>query len=320
MSKVYLSPSNQTQNIGYGNYGTEKSRMIQVAEVVQRELLKKFEVKMAQYESNLSTRAIESNKWGSDAYVAIHSNAGGGRGCEVYAFSTTSKGNTLAHKIYDRLSAVTPSADRGIKYSRLYETRVPSAPACLIEVIFHDNKEDAEWLINNIELAGKEIAKGIYDYFGVAYEEGSTVAPTPAQTEPSKTETKELGDIGKIQKTLNERYGLNIAVDDVAGNETKRAIVIGLQKEHNLQFNSGLAVDGVFGVKTRNACEKLRIGARGKITWLLQARLRCLAYNTNGVDGVFGNGTLRAVKQFQKNKKISVDGVVGRNTWSKLFN
>ncbi len=133
------------------------------------------------------------------------------------------------------------------------------------------------------------------------------------------TSSASLGDIGKIQKTLNERYGLNITVDDVAGNETKKAIVIGLQKEHNSQFNSGLAVDGVFGIKTRNACEKLRIGARGKITWLMQARLRCLGYNTNGVDGVFGNGTLNAVKQFQKAKGIAVDGVVGRNTWNRLF-
>lgn len=314
MSKVYLSPSNQTQNIGYGNYGTEKSRMIQIAEVVQRELLRKFEVKMAQYESNLSTRATESNKWGSDAYVAIHSNAGGGRGCEVYAFSTTSKGNTLAHKIYNKLSAITPSADRGVKYNSLYETRVPSAPACLIEVIFHDNKEDAEWLMNNVELIGKEIAKGIYEYFGVEYSEGQ--ATNPIQETPK---TQELGDIGKIQQTLNSRYGLNIAVDDVAGNETKKAVVIGLQKELNTQFGARLVVDGVFGTKTNNACETLRKGSKGNITWLLQARLRCLGYNTNGVDGVFGNGTLSAVKQFQTNKKISVDGVVGKVTWNRLF-
>lgn len=314
MSKVYLSPSNQTQNIGYGNYGTEKSRMIQIAEVVQRELLRKFEVKMAQYESNLSTRATESNKWGSDVYVAIHSNAGGGRGCEVYAFSTTSKGNTLAHKIYNKLSAITPSADRGVKYNSLYETRVPSAPACLIEVIFHDNKEDAEWLMNNIELIGKEIAKGIYEYFGVEYSEGQ--ATNPIQEKPK---TQELGDIGKIQQTLNSRYGLNIAVDDVAGNETKKAVVIGLQKELNTQFGARLVVDGVFGTKTNNACETLRKGSKGNITWLLQARLRCLGYNTNGVDGVFGNGTLSAVKQFQTNKKIAVDGVVGKVTWNRLF-
>jgi N-acetyl-anhydromuramyl-L-alanine amidase AmpD len=134
------------------------------------------------------------------------------------------------------------------------------------------------------------------------------------------TPQKEVtGTIATIQKTLNTRYGLNITVDNVAGPETKKAIVIGLQKEHNKQFERGLVVDGVFGIKTHTACEKLRIGAKGNITYLLQARLACLGYNTNGVDGVFGNGTLNAVKQFQKAKGIVVDGVVGQVTWGKLF-
>lgn len=308
MSKVYLSPSNQTQNIGYGNYGTEKSRMIQVAEVVQKELVKKFEVKMAQYESDLSTRATESNKWGSDVYVAIHSNAGGGEGCEVYAFSKTSKGNTLANLIYKRLEAITPSKDRGVKYNSLYETRVPAAPACLIEIIFHDDKEDAEWLINNIELVGKEIAKGIYEYFGVEYSE-------EVVEEPKVTVT---GKVATIQQTLNSRYGLNIAVDNVAGSQTKAALVKALQIELNKQYNKGLAVDGDFGEKTNKACISLKIGAQGNITWLMQARLACLGYTIN-VDGVFGNATLSVVKQFQKDKGITVDGWVGKVTWNRLF-
>ena len=126
--------------------------------------------------------------------------------------------------------------------------------------------------------------------------------------------------VATIQKTLNSRYGLNIAVDNIAGSQTKKALVIGLQKELNTQFGARLVVDGVFGTKTNNACETLRKGSRGNITWIMQARLRCLGYNTNGVDGVFGNGTLSAVKQFQTYKKISVDGVVGKITWRKLFN
>lgn len=75
----------------------------------------------------------------------------------------------------------------------------------------------------------------------------------------------------------------------------------------------------MFGNKTHSACEKLSKGARGNITWLMQARLCCLGYDTNGVDGVFGNGTLNAVKQFQRNKGIAVDGVCGKQTWGKLF-
>lgn len=130
--------------------------------------------------------------------------------------------------------------------------------------------------------------------------------------------TNELGNIAKIQQTLNSRYGLNIAVDNVAGNQTKAALVKGLQKELNLQYNKNVVIDGVFGSQTQKACISLKKGAQGNITWIMQARLACLGYNIT-VDGTFGNETLSVVKQFQKAKGTTVDGWVGKVTWGKLF-
>lgn len=131
--------------------------------------------------------------------------------------------------------------------------------------------------------------------------------------------TPVTGKVATIQQTLNSRYGLNIAVDNIAGSQTKKALVTGLQKELNLQYNKGVLVDGVFGSQTKNACITLRKGAQGNITWIMQARLACLGYNIT-VDGVFGNETLYIVKLFQKSKATAVDGVVGKVTWGKLFN
>ena len=37
------------------------------------------------------------------------------------------------------------------------------------------------------------------------------------------------------------------------------------------------------------------------------------------IDGIFGSGTEKAVKAFQSEKKIAVDGIVGPNTWNKLL-
>ena len=64
----------------------------------------------------------------------------------------------------------------------------------------------------------------------------------------------------------------------------------------------------------------LKKGARGNITKLLQEKLVSLGYNTNGVDGIFGSGTEKAVMSFQKNNGLVVDGIVGKNTWRKLLN
>lgn len=38
-----------------------------------------------------------------------------------------------------------------------------------------------------------------------------------------------------------------------------------------------------------------------------------------GADGEFGNDTDKAVKEFQKKKGLSADGVIGKNTWSALL-
>ena len=69
-----------------------------------------------------------------------------------------------------------------------------------------------------------------------------------------------------------------------------------------------------------NSYPTLKKGARGNITKLLQEKLVSLGYNTNGIDGIFGSGTEKAVTSFQKNNGLVVDGIVGKNTWRKLLN
>lgn len=38
-----------------------------------------------------------------------------------------------------------------------------------------------------------------------------------------------------------------------------------------------------------------------------------------GADGEFGSGTLSAVRNFQRKHNLTVDGIIGANTWSKLL-
>ena len=64
----------------------------------------------------------------------------------------------------------------------------------------------------------------------------------------------------------------------------------------------------------------LKRGARGNITKLVQEKLVLLGYNTNGIDGIFGAGTEKAVISFQKSNELVVDGIVGKNTWRKIIN
>ena len=132
------------------------------------------------------------------------------------------------------------------------------------------------------------------------------------------TENVPKGNVARIQATLNEKYGLNISVDNIYGNETKKALVKGLQTELNKQFGSKIAVDGIFGTNTYNACINVRKGAEGNITYLIQAMLVCHSFDIDA-DGIFGNATENAVREFQKRNGLSQDGIVGKNTFNKLF-
>ena len=134
----------------------------------------------------------------------------------------------------------------------------------------------------------------------------------------SKPQEEVKGKVAEVQKILNERYGLNIGVDNIYGNETKRALVKGLQTELNKQYGRRLSVDGIFGTNTYNACINVREGAEGNITWLIQAMLVCHSFDIS-VDGIFGNATKNAIKELQKRNGLSVDGICGKNTFNKLF-
>jgi len=127
------------------------------------------------------------------------------------------------------------------------------------------------------------------------------------------------GKIAEIQSSLNLRYSTRLVIDNLFGPETKKALVIALQTELNVQYGANLVTDGIFGVKTKSACINVYYGAKGNITWLIQAMLYCRGYNAGGLDYEFGDEMLKAVKCFQVNNGLTADGIVGKNTFEKLF-
>lgn len=64
----------------------------------------------------------------------------------------------------------------------------------------------------------------------------------------------------------------------------------------------------------------LKKGSKGDYVVELQQALIKLGYSVGnaGADGDFGNATLAAVKRFQTDHKLTVDGVVGTKTWAAI--
>ena len=59
-------------------------------------------------------------------------------------------------------------------------------------------------------------------------------------------------------------------------------------------------------------------GARGEDVIIIQKRLKQWGYYKGGVDGIFGSGTLAAVKSFQRKNGLAADGIVGSKTAAAL--
>ena len=121
-----------------------------------------------------------------------------------------------------------------------------------------------------------------------------------------------------IQQTLNSRYNAGLAVDGIFGAKTKQAIIKGIQTELNRMYNAGLVVDGVFGPKTQAAIPNLRRGTNNNLVYLLQALLYFAGYKLTP-DGAFGPMTETAVRQFQAASGLTADGIAGPKTFAALL-
>lgn len=161
--------------------------------------------------------------------------------------------------------------------------------------------------------------------------------------------TLQSGDVGSRVRTLQaalKALGFSIGtVDGDFGASTLSAVKA-------FQKATGLTADGKAGKKTLQKLETyfdkdgnlisgpivttppadeedtpdyaiptrtLRFGMSGEDVRYTQQRLSALGYYNNGLDGQFGNGVLKAVKAFQKNNGLTIDGVLGPASLKVLF-
>jgi N-acetyl-anhydromuramyl-L-alanine amidase AmpD len=93
--------------------------------------------------------------------------------------------------------------------------------------------------------------------------------------------------------------------------------VLGLDENGAMRFNPNPTPSIEAAPPPATDLPTLRVTSKGFAVRVLQQRLGAKGYDV-GVDGIFGQQTLAAVKAFQEANGLGIDGVVGPNTWDAL--
>ena len=154
-------------------------------------------------------------------------------------------------------------------------------------------------------------------------------------TMPSSLKEGSKGNsVIKLQKALAAQGYYSGKQDGVFGTSTKLA-VMEFQVKYNEDYKAAhpdesapLPTNGVadsatlaaLGLKSAAtpSTSKLKVGSTGDMVKTLQQKLKDQGLYSGAVDGVFDTTVEAAVKKFQKDNKLKVDGIVGNDTWKAL--
>lgn len=172
----------------------------------------------------------------------------------------------------------------------------------------------------------------VYGYYSLVDIDSITpvIAPTPKPTPtPAPAYPNQLIQNGANGQAVNnvqdklKSLGFNPGpLDGQFGPQTLAAV-------KNAQAALGLIPDGIIGPLTWGKLFGFNVGVystpvtqgSNSVTKVggIQDKLISLGFKPGKIDGLFGPQTLAAIKAFQKAYNLLVDGIIGPNTWQKLF-
>ncbi len=176
MPMLFLSPSTQEFNIYYDGSGSEEYYMNLIADYMEPYLTASgITFTRNSPEGTVGDSVRLSNAGNYALHLALHSNAAGtansGRqtGSDTYYYPTSVNGKRAADIIVENLKKIYPDPQkvRALPTTMLYELNNTRAPSVLVELAYHDNPQDAEWIKNNLRAIAENLAQSVADYFGL---------------------------------------------------------------------------------------------------------------------------------------------------------
>lgn len=139
------------------------------------------------------------------------------------------------------------------------------------------------------------------------------------------------GGVSVYQKWLNSYYPDNLkkyaggllAVDNAYGSKSRAASITVWKDVVNRKHGGKLTLGNMdFGTSCKAAAKKAAIqkGSDGTLVAIAEGILTAKGYYHGGIDAAFGSMLEEAIKAFQAARGLTVDGVIGAETWYMLFN
>lgn len=300
-----------------------RAAKIKFIEACLRNSFSVYDVKPELQDISLSERVRRINRQNLTLLVTFAYNASGdgnsfnnASGIETFYSSLNSQARAsqaLATSIYNNLIQGTEQVGRGVKNLDVSVLSNVNCISSLIEAGFMTNLREARLMLNPLfqTEVGEESCVGVCDFLGTSFIARDNLANYPLLRFGSK------GNFVYLLQFLLTSFGYNISVDGIFGRNTESSV-------RDFQSKNGLSVDGIVGNNTWKYLltlpdyPLLKIGARGSYVKFLQQLLESQLIPVGAVDGIFGAKTKTAVETFQTYNNLTVDGIVGNNTWAIL--
>ena len=174
MPNIYLSPSTQEFN-PYAGGGNEEQYMNLIADAMEPYLAASG-IRFTRNTPDMTAASsiAASNSGNYDLHLALHSNAsatGNARGIEAYYSPASVRGKRFAEIVARNLQLIypLPNSSRIVPTTSLGEVTRTRAPAVLVEIGYHDNPQDAQWIRDNVNAIAENLVLSLTEYFGIPF-------------------------------------------------------------------------------------------------------------------------------------------------------
>ncbi len=174
MKKIYLSPSNNQNNIYSYGCTNEMEQCYKIAASACYSLFRcGFLAKKSPMGQLMYTTVDASNSFGSDLHICIHTQAIDNQTIgktRVILYKNSDENKKAGTAILQEVAKLSIGSDYILEENKnIYELNSTNAIAIYLVVEFNNTVEGSKWVIDNAVNIGDAIAQGVCKYYGVKY-------------------------------------------------------------------------------------------------------------------------------------------------------